>query len=102
MLLFYSSYSMYLNEDQESLMRQVAEALKMPLQPPVEVKACTKVSKEDNITGRTIQYHLSDCVAFDGAYGEMELLFCYRSTFFTIVKKFRNTIEIEPGLKTEI
>ena len=48
-MLFYSSYSMYLNE----------EALKMPFQPPVEVKACTKVTREDI---------LSDCIAFGGAY----------------------------------
>ena len=63
-MLFYSSYSMYLNEDQESLMRPIAEALKMPFQPPVEVKACTKVTREDI---------LSDCVAFGGAYGEILL-----------------------------
>ena len=85
--------------DEVSLMRPVAEAMNMPIQPPVAVQVHSNISREDTPTGRVIQYHLPDCVAFEArAFGEIELLFQYRATLFAVVKKFNNILEIEPGL----
>ena len=83
------------------LLKETCTALGIPLQPPVEVALYTKMVREDEDTGRLVEFKTGSTVALSSTpepqFGNIVMLFTYRANNFVIVGRFGSS-DMDDGL----
>ncbi len=112
-LFSYGSHSRCLDKEEVALLTTVCATLDMPVQEPVAVCFQKRVTKEDPLTGRIIEYvtlqkavcSSTTCASYVALsrqdhmeIGHIDSLFTYRSKVFAVIVKYEGVIHNVYGL----